>query len=229
MRVKLLLATAFTVCAAVPASVANAGHGAARDLAQHGPSPVRVALGSRVVDLYHSASVRVSGTAAGSVEVRLVGAIDRRGRAYEWTPYPWRALRVHQGSWRGLLPAPPLFGIYRLSLRLDHGRSFLSSARWLMRVFPRGTLKRPSFPTAMGAVRHYVAHLPGHEVLVASRRWPLAKFDHRDPRLNRLFVIAYAPRGDTRPGSRLGSFVSIARDGLNGRWRILIATIQPYG
>jgi hypothetical protein len=160
--------------------------------------------------------------------VRLVGAIDRAGRAYEWTPYPWRALRVRQGSWRGLLPAPPLFGIYRLRLRLD-GRRFLSSARWLLRVVPSGTLKRPSFPTAMGAVRHFVAKLPGHKVLVASRRWPLAKFDHRDLRLNRLFVIAYAPRGESQPSSRLGLFVTTVRNGFQGRWRLLEATTQPYG
>src|SRR5262245_55800756 len=99
MRVKLLLATAFAVGAAALTAVANAGH------------PVRLVLGSPVVDLYHSAPVRVSGTTAGSVDVRLVGAIDRAGRAYAWSPYPWQALRVHQGTWRGLLPAPPLFGI----------------------------------------------------------------------------------------------------------------------
>ncbi len=223
MFAKLLLAAAFAVGAAAVTGVADAGHSASRE-----GRPVRVGFGSRAIDLYHSASVRVSGTTAGSVEVRLVGAIDRAGRAYEWTPYPWRALRVRQGSWRGLLPAPPLFGIYRLRLRLD-GRRFLSSVRWLLRVVPRGTLKRPSFPTAMGAVRHFVAQLPGHEVLVASRRWPLAKFDHRDLRLNRLFVIAYAPRGDTRLRSRLGLFVSTVRDGLRGRWRVLEATTQPYG
>jgi len=60
------------------------------------------------------------------------------------------------------------------------------------------------------------------------RRWPLAKFDHRDPRLNRLFAIAYAPRGDSRPGSRLGLFVTIVRDSLRGRWQLLQATTQPY-
>jgi hypothetical protein len=220
---KLLLVTALAVGAAALTSVASAGH------TRQVHRPVRVVLGTRVVDLYHSASVRVSGTTAGSVEVRLVGAIDRAGLAYEWTPYRWRALRIHQGSWRGLLSTPPLSGIYRLRLRLDHGRRFLTSARWLMRVFPRGTMKRPSFPTAAGAVRGFVAHLPGAKVLVASRRWPLAKFDHRDPRLNRLFVIAYAPRGDSRPSSRLGLFVSTVRDGLRGGWRVLEATAQPYG
>ena len=190
---------------------------------------VRVVLASPVLDLYHSAPVRVSGMTAGSVDARLLGAIDRAGRAYDWSPYPWRALRDHRGTWRGLLPSPPLFGIYRLQLRLDHGRRFLSSARWLMRVFPHGTMKRPSFPTAGGVVRGFVAHLPGQEVLVASRFWPLARFDHRDLRLNRQFVIAYAPRGEKRPGSRLGLFISTVRNGFHGRWRLLEATTQPYG
>ncbi len=223
MSAKFLLVTALAVGAAALTTVANAGH------TRQGHRPVRVVLGHRVVGPYHSASVRVSGTMAGSVEVRLVGAIDRAGRAYEWTPYRWQALRIHQGSWRGLLSTPPLLGIYRLRLRLDHGRSFLTSARWLMRVFPRGTMKRPSFPTSVGAVRGFVGRLAGHKVLVASKRWPLARFDHRDPRLNRLFVIAYAPRGDTRLSSRLGLFVSTVRDGLRGRWRVLEATTQPYG
>jgi hypothetical protein len=216
MRTKLSLAAAG---AAALTTVANAA----------GHPPVRVALGAPAVGLYHSASVRVSGITARSVEGRLVGAIDRSGLAYEWTPYRWRALRLHSGTWRGRLPAPPLFGIYRLRLRLDHGGRFLSSARWLVRVFPSGTLKRPSSSTASGVVRHFVAQLPGHQVLVALRRWPPAKFDHRDPRLNRLFVIAYAPRGDSRPGSRLGVFITTVRDGFRGRWRLLEATPQPYG
>jgi hypothetical protein len=43
-----------------------------------------------------------------------------------------------------------------------------------------------------------------------------------------LFVIAYAPRGNTRPSSRLGLFVTAVRDGFHGRWRVLEATSQPY-
>ena len=222
MRTRLMLATAFAVGAAATAT-ANAGHTTARY-----PSRVRVVLATRTVDLYHSASIRVSGTTSRSVAVRLVGAIDRAGLAYRWTPYPWQVLRVRHGTWRGELPAPPLFGIYRLQLRLDHGRSLVSSVRWLLRVFPRGTMRRPSFATAAGAVRHFVGRLPGHKVLVASRRWPLARFDHRDPRLNRQFAIAYAPRGDARPTSRLGLFVTTVRDGFHGRWRLLQATTQPY-
>jgi hypothetical protein len=122
-----------------------------------------------------------------------------------------------------------LFGIYRLRLRLDHGRRFLSSARWLLRVVPSGTMKRRPSPTATGAVRHFVADLPRHEVMVALRQWPLAKFDHRDPRLNRLFVVAYRPRSDRGHSSRLGLFISTVRDGYRGSWRVLEATTQPYG
>ena len=222
MRAKLLLAVAIAVGAAALTSAANAGHTTARK------RPVRVVLESPTIDLYHSASVRVSGTDSRSVEVRLVGAIDRAGVAYKWSPYPWRALRVDHGAWHGLLPAPPLLGIYRLQLRLDGAHRLVGSSRWLLRVFPSGTMRRPSFPSALGAVRHFVAGLPGHEVLVASRRWPLAGFDHRDPRLNRIFVIAYAPRGDHRVGSRLGLFVTTVRNGFHGRWRLLDATTQPY-
>jgi hypothetical protein len=221
MRAKLLPAVAVAIGAVALTSAANAGHTTARK------RPVRVVLGSPTIDLYHSASVRVSGTDARLVAVRLVGAIDRAGLAYKWTPYPWRALRVDHGTWRGLLPAPPLLGIYRLQLRLDRTRRLVGSSRWLLRVFPSGTMRRPSFPSALGAVRHFVAGLPGHEVLVASRRWPLASFDHRDRRLNRVFVIAYAPRDD-RIGSRLGLFVTTVRNGFHGRWRLLEATTQPY-
>jgi hypothetical protein len=187
----------------------------------------KVVLRSPVIDLYHSASISVSGVTGDRAEVRLLGAIDRRGLAYEWTPYPWRRLRLQDGKLHGVLPAPALVGIYRLQLRVEGSRRFLSSSRWLLRVFPRGTARRAS-PTPAAAVRAFVARLPGDQVLVALRRWPRASFDHRDPRLNRLFVIAYAPRGDQRRSSRLGLFITTVRDGFHGRWRVLAATTQPY-
>lgn len=217
MRAKLMLvATVVTATAVVTAAAA-------------GGSPVRVMLGARAIDLYHSAPVRVSGITARSAQVRLIGAIDRQALAYEWKPYRWQALRSSHGTWRGSLPAPPLFGIYRLQLRVDGGQKVLSSPRWLLRVVPHGTMAWRAFPTALAAVRGYVAHLPGSKILVASRRWPLADFDHRDAQLNRQFVIAYAPRGDSRSGSRVGRFVSTVRNGYHGRWRVLEATTQPYG
>jgi hypothetical protein len=216
MQARFMLAAAFVVVV----SALVTGRAAA------GSEP-GVVLGTRSIDLFHSASVRVSGIAARSAQVRPLGANDRSGLAYEWKPYRWQRLRSHDGTWHGLLPAPPLFGIYRLQLRL--GKKVLSSPRWLLRVLPRGTMARRAFPTAVGAVRGYVAHLHGHPALVAAKVWPLAGYDHRDPRLNRLFVIAYAPRGDNRASARLGMFVSLVRNGYHGRWRVLEATTQPYG
>jgi hypothetical protein len=191
------------------------------------PSPVRVTVRPRAIDLFHNASISVSGSIGNRAEVRLLGAIDRRGLAYEWTPYRWRRLRPVGVTLRGAIPPPPLLGIYELQLRLDHGRR-LSSQRWLLRVFPRGVLSRHSFPTATDAVRNFVAHLQGDQVLIALKRWPLAAFDHRDPRLNRLFVIAYAPRAHGEPSSRLGLFVTTVRDGFHGRWRVLETSTTPY-
>lgn len=45
---------------------------------------------------------------------------------------------------------------------------------------------------------------------------------------HRLFVVAYASRGDHRPDSRLGLFITTVRDGYQGGWRVLQATTQPY-
>jgi hypothetical protein len=219
----LLIPLLCVACFAATATSASSAR------AQHGRPLVRVVLRSPVIDLYHSASVTVSGITARGTRVRLLGATDRAGLAYEWTPYRWRRLRMSGGTLRGLLPAPALLGIYRLQLRNGRERRFLSSASWLLRVVPHGTMARPSFPSAAAVVRHFVAKLPGDKVLVALRRWPQAAFDHRDPRLNRLFVIAYAPRGDDRLSSRLGLFVTTVRDGYRGRWRLLEATTQPYG
>jgi hypothetical protein len=185
-------------------------------------------LQSPVIDLFHSSSVSVSGITAHGVEVRLLGAIDRSGLAYQSTAYRWRPLELRGGTWRAVLPAPPLSGMYQLQLGVDRGHTLLTSRRWLLRVFPPGTTTRRSFPSAVAAVREFVAHLPRHQVLRAVRRWPQASFDHRSPRLHRLFVIAYAPRGDKRRSSRLGLFVTTVRDGYHGRWRLLEATTEPY-
>jgi hypothetical protein len=76
-------------------------------------------------------------------------------------------------------------------------------------------------------IRDYVDHLPGNEVLIAARPWPPAPFDHRDPRLHRLFVIAYAPQGDNEPSARLGAFITTIRNGYQGRWRLLEASTGP--
>jgi hypothetical protein len=229
-----VVAQASLLAAAVALTLGPEAAGAAKASAvstqygtQHRPVLARVTLLSPVIDLYHSASITVSGLNGRHADVRLLGAIDRTGLAYEWTPYPWRPLGLIGSSWHGLLPAPPLLGIYQLQLRLD-GRTLLTSPHWLLHVFARGTMSRRSFPTAVAAIRDFVAHLAGNQQLVALRQWPRVAFDHRDPRLHRLFVIAYAPRGDQRPASRRGLFVTTVRDGFRGRWRLLEATTQPY-
>ena len=230
--VKILLGV--LACAVLAGTGATGRAGSARRASARQGSRERLVVGvdlelaPRVIALFRSDSVTVSGITAHSVDVRPLGAIDSRGLAYVWTPYPWHRLRLQRGTWRGTLPAPALLGIYRLQVRLDHGRKFLTSTSWLMRVFPHGTETRRSFPTPRAVVRDFVAHLPGHQVLVALKPWPLAKFDHRDPRLHRAFVIAYAPRSDSHSSGRLGVFITAVRDGFHGRWRLLEVTTGPY-
>lgn len=209
---------ATTAATAVLVITANASGRAA--------SPIRVHVQPRIVE-YRPSQVSVTGIAAAEVSVRLRGADDPAGPAYRWTAYRWHRLRLVQGRWRGVLPAPPLRGIYQLQFRVQQSNRFLQSPRWLLRVMAPGTLRRAAFKTPRAAVDDYVRNLPGDQVLVAARRWPQAAYDHRDPRLNRTFVIAYAPRDDKRPSSRLGVFVTTVRDGYHGRWRLLETTTGP--
>jgi hypothetical protein len=176
---------------------------------------------------YRPFRVSLSGVSAAAVSVRLRGADDPTGLAYRWTPYRWRRLQLIHGGWRGLLPVPPLRGIYQVQFRVRQSTRLLQSPRWLLRVLPPGTLKRSGFQTPQAVVSNYVRDLPGHQALVAVRPWPQAAYDHRDPRLHRIFVIAYAPRGDKRPSSRLGVFITTVRDGYHGPWRLLEATQGP--
>ena len=196
----------------------------------HGAA-VRVVLRPRVIDLFRHASVAVSGTSAQAVSVRLKGATDEAGPAYEWTPYRWRRLQLRHGTWHGVLPSPALLGVYQLQLRLQHEHEVVQSRHWLLRVFRPGTLNplRPSFAAPVGVIRDLVRHLPGSEVLVAVKRWPQAAFDHRDRRLNRIYAVAYAPRDRTAPSLRRGLFITTVRDGFSGKWRLLEATVEPYG
>lgn len=188
-----------------------------------------VAFRPATIGLFRHTSVTVRNLSARSVEARLKGATDAAGLAYEWTPYRWRRLRLSDGAWRGALPAPALLGVYELELRLDGGRRVLHSRDWLVRVFRPHTLARPSFPTAAGVVRDFVARLPGDEVVVALRRVRPAHYDRRDARLHRIFAVAYASRGDTEPASRLGLFVTAVRDAFHGRWRLLDTGVEPNG
>jgi hypothetical protein len=74
-------------------------------------------------------------------------------------------------------------------------------------------------------IRDYVEHLPGHEVLADTKPWPLAAYDRRNPRLLRLFAIAYSPR--RHPGRLRGRFITAVCDGFHGRWRLLDVAVQP--
>lgn len=195
------------------------------------PSPrargIRVRLQPRVIE-YRPCRVSVSGIAATSVSVRLRGADDPTGLAYQWTPYRWHRLTLVRGSWRGFLSAPPLRGIYQLQFRVQQHKQLLQSPHWLLRVLPPDTLRRSALPTPRAVIRAYVRNLPGDQVLAVARRWRPATFDHRDPRLHRLFVIAYRPRDNNTSTAARGLFINTVRDGYRGRWRLLEATTAPY-
>lgn len=180
------------------------------------------------INLFHRTSVAVTGLPARTVDVRLKGATDAAGLAYEWTPYRWHRLRFSDGEWKGALPAPALLGVYALQVRVDGRRTVAQSPTRMLRVFRPRTLARPTFSTPEDVVRNLVGRLPGDEVVVALRRLRRAAYDHRDPRLHRIFAVAYAPRGDTRPGSRVGVFITTVRTSFHGRWRLLGASVQPY-
>lgn len=188
---------------------------------------VQVWTQPRVLE-YGLVRVSVSGLSAAAVDVRVKGANDLRGLAYQWAPYRWRPLRLVRGTWSGVLPAPPLLGIYQLQLKVQHQR-VLESPDWLLLVLSPGTFDRPAFRTPSAVIRDFVSDLPGNQVLVEARRWPQATFDHRDPRLHRLFVIAYAPQGNNSASARRGLFLTTFRDGYHGRWRLLEATTDPNG
>jgi len=117
--------------------------------------------------------------------------------------------------------------MYPLQLEIEQSERVMQSPRWLLRVLPPGTLKRSAFRTPLAVLRDYAIDLPGDRVLVADRPWPKPAFDHRDPRLNRIFTIADAPRGNNTTGTRRGLFITVFRNGYHGRWRLLNATIIP--
>jgi hypothetical protein len=185
-----------------------------------------VRLQPRVIE-YGPTRVSISGIRATSVQARLRGADDPAGVAYRWTPYRWRPLRLVQRTWRGVLPAPPLRGIYQLQLRVQHSTRLLQSPHWLLRSLPPGRLNRSAFRTPLAVIRDYLNDLPDNPVLVAIRTYSQAAYDHRNPRLHRIFVVAVAPRGDNRPSSQLGAFITTFRNGYHGRWRLRQVTTEP--
>jgi hypothetical protein len=174
--------------------------------------PSVIVLGGRAV-------VEVTGWRGVRLQVSLAGATDATGRALGW-----RSARRSHGKWLAELPRPAFRGIYPLRLRVRARGTVVGSERWLLRVFRRAAAREPSFASPAAAVRWWVR---GRGALAALRRWPRPRFDRRDPRLHRLFVVAYnLPR---RPGirNRVGRFVTVVRDGYHGRWRLLEATVAP--
>jgi len=121
---------------------------------------------------------------------------------------------------------PGLLGVYPVLLRVRAGAERFGSSRWLLRVFERGTGRRPSFPDPSDVARWWVGTVR-RQSLVALKAWPRPGFDHRDPRLHALFVVAYLPNGDQNIVDRVGMFITAYRDGYHGRWRLLEATVQP--
>lgn len=169
-----------------------------------------------------NARVTVTRLDVPSLEVRVVGGTTNLGR-----PLPWTPLRYRRLAWHGLLPAPEFRGVYRLELRIGRGSPVLRSEHWLLPVFARGTQSRPSFSTPEGVARWWVQTLPLHARLVATKRWPPPAFDLRDRRRHQLLVVAYTPAGHRAVEERLGMFVTAVRDGIEGPWRLLEATVAP--
>lgn len=156
-----------------------------------------------------------------SLQVVPVGALEPGGRRFGW-----RSFRLVHGTWVVTVPAPLMRGVYPLRLRTRAGASVVRSATWFMRVLAPGTLAHPSFPEPSDVVRWWVRAV-AHGTLVALKRWPLPRWDLRDTRLHRLFVVAYGPPGQGEQGERRGMFVTAFRNGYGAAWRFLEARLTP--
>ena len=181
----------------------------------------RVVVRPTVVRLNQEAAIAVSELQARSVQVRLSGESYSDG-----TLLPWRSLHLVGGVWRGSLAAPALRGVYPVVLRTGAGEQPLSRQQAFVRVFEAGTRSRPSFADPADVVRWWVRTVP-HATLVALKEWPRPAFDRRDPRLHRLFVVAYSPPGHPEVSDRRGMFVTAFRDGYGAPWQLLEATVEP--
>jgi hypothetical protein len=180
-----------------------------------------VSLQPAVIALKHTSSVVVTGITAPALQMRLAGATTASGRPLGWTSMH----RIGVG-WVGTIRAPARRGVYPVQLRTGPAGPVLSSPRWLLKVFARGTLARPAFATPEQVARWWVRAV-GRGKLVAMRRWSRPTSDRRDTRLHRLFVVAYSKPGHPAVRDRLGMFVTAVRAGYAGRWRLLEANVLP--
>lgn len=219
-RKGIVVPTACLLLALVAATVASGAVG-------RSPLPVAttnvsasIELSPPIARLGQQVSIVVSHVRAPSLQVLALGATDKTGN-----PLGWRGLRLVDGTWRGTIPAPGLRGIYPIVLRVDPGTPAFGSQAFLQVLTP-GTRSRPSFESPDDVVRWWVQAVP-RATLVAMKAWPRPGFDRRDPRLHRLFVVAYGPPGSLDVTDQLGMFITAYREGYQGGWRLLEATIQP--
>ncbi len=153
--------------------------------------------------------------------VRIAGATDN-----ENVPDTWAPLHHSGAIWTGRLSRSKLPGIYLIQLRAGPADPIIRSQRWLLRVLPIGTLSRRSYSTPLAVVRWWVRTV-AQGTVDAVRRWQPVTWDHRDPLLHQVFVVAYSPPGKPAVGDRLGMFVTAVRNGFTGHWLFLEATIVP--
>ena len=180
-----------------------------------------VSLQPAVVVLGGHATVLVSGWHAPHLQVSLEGATNRAGYLLGW-----RVAHRDGQAWIVDLPQPALRGIYPVFLRERAGGTVTRSTHWLLRIFRLKATGEPTFTTPEEAVRWWVRTSP-HATLAALKRWPRSALDKRDPKLHRLFVVAFNLRGKPGVANRLGRFVTAVRDGYGGPWRLLEANVQP--
>lgn len=209
------------ICAALFLLVATASTQAATFTSKLPGQPI-VSMQPTVVHPNQEATVIVHGyTHATRLWVRIAGATDS-----ENVPATWAPLHRSGATWTSRLPPPKLRGIYLIQLRTGPTDPIITSQHWLLRVLPIGTLARRSYSDPLAVVRWWV-RTATHGTLDAVKQWQPVTWDHRDPRLQQLFVVAYSPPGKPAINQRLGMFVTAVRNGFNGQWLFLEATITP--
>jgi len=186
------------------------------------PISARIRLFPAVAMRGQPVVIRVTALDVPSLEVKVVGGTSVHGRALRWAP-----LRFSDGVWHGALPLPVRRGIYPVELRVRKGGRVMSSDRWLLRVFARGTQSRPAFRDLRGVAAWWVRTTHPGGVLVARRRWRLSADDLRDPRRHQKLVIAYTLPAHRSINDRLGVFLTAVRASVNSRWRLLEASVAP--
>ena len=183
---------------------------------------LRIILSPRVVVPYGWSTIEIVGAAdASAVAVRLRGASGVTGQ-----PMPWIPLRRDGDRWTSRLPQPVLAGIYPIEVRTRPASVAKPATAAYLRVYWPGTEALPSFTTPEQVAESWVHDTTGG-TLDAIRPWPGTAIDHRLPALHRVFVIAYSPPGQPAAADRLGAFVTAVRDGFNGPWRLLEASVSP--